>query len=826
MESPIGENIGSRVVRRGAERGIAPLQQLRIDSPKGLLDSSDFSRYALLWIGFLIAYVALSRSGVLLETQLGFTVWYPPLGLAFALLLSVSPWFAGLIVVGDCISAKLLYHQPLLSWSVLFATPCIALSYGLAAVILRGPWRIDSCLRRRRDVMQYVAVSLSAAALASIFGVIALWKDGVITRAQIVSSGLRWYSGDAIVLVGMSPFLLIYVSPWVCRWLKLKCRGDDSPLSLKSNSASQSAHPTIELMAQGASILLALWAIFAPGVAALHPEPLALLPTIWMGMRQGIRRAVAGILLLNFGIVMAIHVSRVDTASLPRFGALMLIVSFTGLLVGAAASERHWMAQKLFEQTSYLNSLIENSPVGIVVLARDNCVRLCNPTFTALFGLAHDDLAGKDLDGILSPDSGDRPLRQVSSEAFQGRAARQTIRYTRHDHVALDLELNAVPLLRGGRVNAAYVICKDVTARVKAETATRQQAETLKSWVRDLQNRTRELTLLSEMGNLLLCCANSEEAYQVVDRVAKELFPDAISGVFYEFKSSRNILEATASWGQPVARAFFPPEACWGLRRGQPYWSDAASMGCSHAETEGLTQDLCVPMVAQGEALGILYLRFPEPDFTTKRTAIEELRESRRGLAATVAGQIALSLANLKLRDTLRDQSIRDPLTGLFNRRFMQESLNRELQRAARRKRPLSVLFVDLDHFKRFNDSFGHEAGDLVLSSIATVFQLNFRGDDVICRYGGEEFAIILPEASTEDAAKRADALRAEVNNMRLTCHGRALDPVTVSVGLATFPESGSTVEALMQQADRALYQSKTNGRDRVTVADPETELA
>jgi PAS domain S-box-containing protein len=684
MESPIGEKIGSTLVRPDAKRGTA-LTQLGADSRRGLLESKDLLRYALLGIGSLIVYVVLSRSSVLLETQLGFTVWYPPLGLAFALLLSVSPWFAVLIVVGDCISATLLYHQPLLSWSVLFATPCIALSYGLAAIILRGPWRIESCLRRRRDVLQYVAVSLSAAAIASTFSVIALWKDGVVTRAEVLGSALRWYTGDAIVLVGISPFLLIYVSPWVSRWLKLNYSGDESEQRLQTKETPQSAHPTIELIAQGASILLALWAVFAPGMAVLHPEPLALLPTIWMGMRQGIRRAVAGILLLNFGIVMAIHGSRVETPSLPRFGALMLIISFTGLLVGAAASERHWMAQKLREQTSYLHSLIENSPVGIVVLARDNSVRLCNPTFTTLFGLTQDDLVGKDLDRILSPV--DRLLRQVSSEAFQGRSVRQTIQYTRYDHVALDLELNAVPLLRGGRVDAAYLICKDVTERVRAETATRQQAETLKSWVHDLQNRTRELTLLSEMGNLLLCCANSEEAYQVVDRVAKELFPDAISGVFYEFKSSRNVLEATASWGQPVSRPFFPPEACWGLRRGQPYWSDATSIGCSHAETEGVTQDLCVPMVAQGEALGILYLRFPEPVYTVKRAAIEELRQSRRGLAATVAGQIALSLANLKLRDTLRDQSIRDSLTGLFNRRFMQESLNRELQRAARRNR-------------------------------------------------------------------------------------------------------------------------------------------
>jgi len=182
-----------------------------------------------------------------------------------------------------------------------------------------------------------------------------------------------------------------------------------------------------------------------------------------------------------------------------------------------------------------------------------------------------------------------------------------------------------------------------------------------------------------------------------------------------------------------------------------------------------------------------------------------------------------LSLANLKLRDSLRDQSIRDPLTGLFNRRFMQESLDCELQRAARRQRPLSILFLDLDHFKRFNDNFGHEAGDLVLSSVADCFRRNFRGDDIICRFGGEEFAIILPEASTNDAAKRADAFRLQVSSLKLRLHDRPLDDVTISIGVATFPDHGANVETLLQHADRGLYESKASGRNRVTVAKMET---
>jgi diguanylate cyclase (GGDEF)-like protein len=224
-------------------------------------------------------------------------------------------------------------------------------------------------------------------------------------------------------------------------------------------------------------------------------------------------------------------------------------------------------------------------------------------------------------------------------------------------------------------------------------------------------------------------------------------------------------------------------------------------------------------MVGQGETLGILHLEYASLANPQTSAATEGLRESQQRLATTVAGQIALSLASLRLRETLRDQSIRDPLTGLFNRRFMEESLDRELQRAVRKNQPLSILFVDLDHFKRFNDTFGHDAGDLVLRSVADLFRKFFRSDDVVCRYGGEEFGIILPESSVENGALRANALRTETKKLQLQYKNHSLGTVTLSIGVAAFPPHGSTSETLLKVADQCLYQSKAAGRDLVTVA-------
>jgi diguanylate cyclase (GGDEF)-like protein len=227
-------------------------------------------------------------------------------------------------------------------------------------------------------------------------------------------------------------------------------------------------------------------------------------------------------------------------------------------------------------------------------------------------------------------------------------------------------------------------------------------------------------------------------------------------------------------------------------------------------------------MVAQGNTVGVLHLEFEGATALEHDSGKESFREAHQQLAISAASQIALSLASLQLRETLRDQAIRDPLTLLFNRRFLEESLERELQLAGRKKQSIAVLFLDLDHFKSFNDTFGHDAGDMVLQSLADLFRNFFRSTDICCRYGGEEFAIILPESSSRDAAIRADALRSEVKNLRLQYKKQAVGQLTLSVGVAAFPEHGSTSVDLLKIADQCLYESKSRGRDVVTVATPQ----
>ncbi len=447
---------------------------------------------------------------------------------------------------------------------------------------------------------------------------------------------------------------------------------------------------------------------------------------------------------------------------------------------------------------------------------------MANLAFEKLFQYDRRELGSIDIGSMGSADDQATESAQLLPQIFAGSALHRTVRQRSKDGKILDLALHGVPLMLNGEVRGAYLIYEDISQQIRANEAQRQHAESLDRLVKELELRARQMTSLNEMGSLLECSGNVQEACAVVGNSLQRLFPDASSGGLYLFKSSRDLVEATVRWGKKDGVApTFPPDACWSLRRGQPHWSGHPDNGitCQHLNESSTKEYLCVPMVAHGNTVGVLHLEFPCGRASRYDSNTESFRDSQERLATSAASQIALSLASQQLRETLREQAIRDPLTRLFNRRFLEESLERELRIAARKKQSIAVLFLDLDHFKRFNDSFGHDAGDLVLQSLADLFRNFFRATDICCRYGGEEFAIILPESSSQDAAIRADALRSEVKSLRLQYKKETLGQFTLSVGVAAFPEHGSTCRDLLKIADQCLYESKARGRDVVTVA-------
>lgn len=361
---------------------------------------------------------------------------------------------------------------------------------------------------------------------------------------------------------------------------------------------------------------------------------------------------------------------------------------------------------------------------------------------------------------------------------------------------------------------------KEVEERRRAESERQEANERLTLLLADTEEKSRQSALIKQMSTLLQTCATTAEAFQVVQDFAARVFPRD-SGALCLLNPSLAQMETAAAWGDaPANGAMFGPEDCWALRTGQVHSAGPEGLGlrCAHAASAAGSSYVCVPMVAHYEALGLLHVRAGAGEEQLSMPERVRGQQERLRLATDFAGDIALALANLRLRETLRTQSTRDSLTGLFNRRYLMESLDREVRRADRSGRPLGVVMLDLDQFKPFNDAHGHEAGDALLRAFGRFIQKNTRGGDMACRYGGDEFVILLVDADLDAARRRAEELRDGFRKLVVRHQNQKLDSVSFSMGLAGFPVHGLTSEELLSAADEALYAAKAEGRNRVCV--------
>jgi diguanylate cyclase (GGDEF)-like protein/PAS domain S-box-containing protein len=348
---------------------------------------------------------------------------------------------------------------------------------------------------------------------------------------------------------------------------------------------------------------------------------------------------------------------------------------------------------------------------------------------------------------------------------------------------------------------------------LERDYARRQLDERNEEMMRDLTQRSQRATLLAKMGELMQSCISKEEVFAAALGFAPKIFPTS-RGAVALLNSRRDLAEIAGSWHEcQLPETVFEPHRCWALRTGHPHLVVAGdpTAPCAHAAGVKNTY-LCIPILAQGEALGILHFQATD--------AAPTLADSELSFKTTFAGQVGLSVANIRLREALRTQSIKDPLTGLYNRRYLEEMLEREIRRAVRAEQPLGLLMLDLDHFKKFNDTYGHDAGDTVLRESATFLAKSIRAEDIVCRFGGEEFVIILPTASLSAASARAERIRSKLRELTVLHQGQSLGMVTVSVGVAALPEHGTSPKKLLEAADAALYRAKRNGRDRVIAAE------
>jgi len=395
----------------------------------------------------------------------------------------------------------------------------------------------------------------------------------------------------------------------------------------------------------------------------------------------------------------------------------------------------------------------------------------------------------------------------LSATALLGIAL--AFRFAHHLLLPLRAIAKAAEALKSGRLSERAVIYgEDEIGRL---------ARSFNAMADRLDRRERATSRLHELSQLLQTATDAGEALSIFERLTPVLLPEG-SGAIYVISPSRDDLELKVRFG-PVAHDLklqTAPFDCWALRQGHSYLvGDVDRMlVCEHlGGRNGLREPYaCLPLVTQGETIGLLHVSFPAEALA--ETPLDQRDEELEAIATA----ISLALGNLALRERLKAQSVRDGLTGLYNRRFLEESLPREIERCQRRNLPLTVVMADLDHFKNLNDTWGHAAGDLAIQTFAEAARRHFRSEDLLCRYGGEEFCFVLPECTAEDARARAEALLTAQRESIVRFGRDAIGPVTTSIGIATYPDQAADGSALVRLADAALYRAKLEGRDRLVV--------
>ncbi len=467
---------------------------------------------------------------------------------------------------------------------------------------------------------------------------------------------------------------------------------------------------------------------------------------------------------------------------------------------------------RIEEAYKFNQAILETSPIGMIIYRADGQCISANSAAGRILGGNPDDLVRQNFNDLKTwKEYGILDIAKNSIEKNEPIYSEFFYRSSFGKDVWMDLTCSP---FRFDADHDFYLLFmfEDFSDRKKTELDLRKATEELAASVKRLEIKDKSSTSMREFGEILQVCNESEEAYEVIKNFGSRLFPETSGGVFL-MNEGENLVQAAARWGDCLySEMDFPVADCWSLRRGQIHVVESGSdqLLCKHVPADFSGSYIGLPMIASGDLTGLLHIEWP---------GHHEIDHDTRDLVQNISDMISLSLSNTRLRETLRNQSIRDPLTGVFNRRYLEETLIRELPRAKRKNAPIGVMMLDIDHFKLFNDTHGHEAGDHVLRNLGDLLINKTRKEDIVCRYGGEEFSVIMPEADLQTTYERAELIRVAANELNLVYRQIPLGKVTVSIGVAMFPEHGATGADVIQTADKALYRAKAEGRNRVIKA-------
>jgi len=470
-----------------------------------------------------------------------------------------------------------------------------------------------------------------------------------------------------------------------------------------------------------------------------------------------------------------------------------------------------------------LRAIFESAVDAIVVIDERGVIEAINPMCERVFGYRLAELVGENVSRLMPEGQrgahDEHLARQRRGAANRVIGVERELMAQRKDGTSFPVEI-ALSEFQDSRGRRFSGTIRDISRRKEAETAATRLNRELTDSVAALERMNRENAIMSELRDLFQTCQTVEEVVRIAMQFTRRLL-GGTSGALYLLDATRGLLEEAARWGDTVvSEPIFSKDDCWALRRGRIFEAVPGDQGvcCEHMPRRFGACSICVPLSAQGDTLGILHV---EDGLGQGPSALD----SR--VPSALSEYISLAIVNVRMRETLRRQATRDPLTLLFNRRHLDEVFERELRRAERHGRHLTIILLDIDHFKRINDSRGHDVGDHVLKEVAQALSSSIRAEDYAFRYGGEEFLLLLPDGGDASSLlPRADALVRRVRELPLTWHGQPLGAVTISAGIASFPAHGRTTSELVRAADEALLLAKADGRDRAMVASGSLDLA
>lgn len=491
---------------------------------------------------------------------------------------------------------------------------------------------------------------------------------------------------------------------------------------------------------------------------------------------------------------------------------------------------------RLHESERSYRSIFENSVEGIFQFDLVGNILKVNPSFVAMIGYSSsqellENGANLQRDFIVIKELWKKLLEQIISErAVRGMELQI---YKKSGKVFWCL-LNARGIYEADSDKLIMIegFLSDIHAIRIAQEGQEKLMEDLEVMVNqrtvELSNRVSELEqrdllnrYMGEMADMLQSCRSIEETFPVINQYLKIFFPQDACALYLHDNTKKMIDRVIPPPSKSTPFMSMTNDSCWALRQGKNYLFHNTmdqELTCEHIE-EAPNGYICIPLIAQGVTMGLLHIVFQNSE-EADITETTSHREQKTRIISRLAEHLSLALANLRLQEKLTLKSIQDGLTGLANRRHMEEILQRQFFRMFRYNTPCSVIMLDVDHFKNFNDTYGHDMGDYVLKELAAYLKKNTRGEDLACRYGGEEFIVILVDTDIEAAGKKAEKMRAEIAENISISHFSEKLHVTVSMGVATSPTHGRNATELIKTADKALYRAKENGRDRVEVAE------